>query len=123
MADLAGLTVMIVEDSFYQAMDAKRTLAAAGATVMGPFSKSSAALAGLSERVPDCALLDVNLGQGASFEVARALQARTIPFLFFTGYDQSALPSEFQGVPRLEKPVENDRLLLAVRKCCPTAAA
>lgn len=76
----------------------------------------------LGARVPDCALLDVNLGEHASFDLARKLRLQGIPFLFFTGYDASVIPAEFAHVPRLEKPVHNARLLEALDECCRAAS-
>ena len=63
-------------------------------------------------------ILDINLGRGASFDLARALHARSVPFLFSTGYDGSVIPAEFAHVPRLEKPVDIPRLLRAVEDQC-----
>ena len=117
MIDLAGLRVMVVEDLYYLAMDVKAALAKSGAKVVGPFPNSRAAARSLESASPDCAVLDVNLGEGASFDLARSLRSLGVPFLFFTGYDPGAIPAEFSDVRRLEKPVATDRLLEAVAAC------
>ena len=117
MTDLAGRRVMVVEDLYYLAMDVKAALAEAGAHVVGPFPNGKAASKKLTEGAPDCAILDVNLGEGASYELARTLRSEGVPFLFFTGYDPGAIPVEFADVRRLEKPVETARLLEAVSDC------
>lgn len=54
---------------------------------------------------PDCALVDLNLGLGMCFEVARELSRRAIPVAFVTGYDHTAIPDKFVATPRMEKPV------------------
>ncbi|AZO59007.1 MAG: response regulator [Mesorhizobium sp.] len=112
---LAGRTVLIVEDDFYLADDTQQILESAGAFVSGPVSSPQDALAAiLEEKRPDCALLDVNLGGGPSFELAFALRARNIPFVFLTGYDAEIIPEEFASTPCLQKPVEPAKLLAAV---------
>jgi CheY-like chemotaxis protein len=116
MAGLTGRSVMVVEDSFYLAMDVARTLEDAGARVLGPYSDGQEALRSLGDETPDCAVLDVNLGEGPGFSLARAMQDRAIPFVFFTGYDESAIPAELAHVVRLEKPVQGPHLLRAVER-------
>jgi DNA-binding response OmpR family regulator len=118
VSKLAGRRVMVVEDEYYLAMDVATALTEAGAEVAGPFADYRVALKDLETRIPDCAVLDVNLGEGPSFDLPRILRMRTIPFLFFTGYDASAIPAEFAHVPRLEKPVTTARLLQAIADCC-----
>src|ERR1700712_981828 len=55
---------------------------------------------------PQCAVVDINLGEGASFAGASALQNKGVPFVFVTGYDDLVIPAAFSNVPRLRKPVE-----------------
>lgn len=118
MTTFAGHRIMVVEDSYDLAREACMALQAAGAVIVGPFATAANAHKELQHRTPDCVLLDVNLGEGASFDLARTLLTRGIPFLFFTGYDANALLTEFAGVERLEKPVNAARLIQAVETCC-----
>lgn len=122
MIDLAGYRVLVVEDLFDLAMDVQATLTDAGAEVIGPFPDGKSAFEDLRLRKPGCALLDVNLVGGTSFDLARSLRMRNVPFLFFTGYDATAIPPEFAHVKRLEKPVRAARLLQAVADCCSAVA-
>ena len=123
MTMLAGRRIMVVEDSFLLATELKFILEEAGAAVIGPFATSRDAQQSLQRQVPDCAVLDVNLGGGASFDLARSLRGLGAAFLFFTGYDQRAIPAEFAGGPRLEKPVDAARLLQAIEACGRSAPA
>lgn len=118
MTEFGGQKILVLEDVYYLAMDVKRAIEQGGAEVVGPFPDELSALERLESEEPDCAVLDVNLGSGASFELARALNNRGIPFVFFTGYDQSAIPAEFAHVTRLEKPVSGDRLVKLLASCC-----
>lgn len=114
---LRGRRVLIVEDEWFLADDAARALDAAGAEVVGLACDEAAALALLAAKRPDLAVVDVNLGDGASFRVADALAAAGVPFVFATGYDGATVPSAHAGAPRLEKPYDPRRLaaLLALR--------
>lgn len=117
MTELKGRRVMVVEDLYHLAMDVKAALKQAGAQVVGPFPNGRTAAMELAKGPPDCAILDRNLGEGASYDFARALRMQGVPFLFFTGYDPAAIPDEFADVKRLEKPMNATRLLAAVAAC------
>lgn len=54
------------------------------------------------------AILDVFLGQGNSFPVARVLQQRGVPFLFTSG--AHAIDAEFDGIVCVPKPYSLDLL-------------
>ncbi|CDX36570.1 response regulator [Mesorhizobium sp. WSM4935] len=112
--DLHGRAVLVVEDDFYLADDTGQMLEDAGAKVLGPVSAADEALSLLELQRPDCAVVDVNLGAGPSFGLASALQARGIPFVFLTGYDPDIVPAEFKGVPCLQKPVDPEKVLVAL---------
>ena len=118
MTLFSGQRIMVVEDIYFLAMEVEALLQKAGAKVVGPFATSAAASDSLRLRAPDFAVLDVNLGEGNSFDLARDLQTRGVPFLFFTGYDHAAIPAEFTNVERLEKPIDSARLLRKLAVCC-----
>ena len=103
---LAGERVMIVEDDFLLADDLGRNLTLAGAEIVGPFPTETAALASFVLHAPTLAVLDVNLGGGPSFDLARALIDRSIPVVFLTGYDDDAFPDDLATIARLKKPAE-----------------
>jgi PAS domain S-box-containing protein len=111
---LAGQRVLVVEDDFYLADDAATVLRAAGAEVVGPFGAEAPAIAAARADRLSAAVVDINLGSGQSFEVARVLRTAGVPFVFLTGYDSAVIPSEFEGLPMLQKPVELRRIVRAV---------
>ena len=116
--DLNGLSVLRVEDDYYLASDEKAALEKAGARVIGPFADADEA-AGLSAgQEIDCAVVDVNLGEGPSFGLARALHQRGVPFVFVTGYDQAVIPADLAEAERLEKPIRDRDLVAAVERAC-----
>jgi len=112
---LSGLHVLVVEDAFLVALDLSGQLEDSGCDVIGPAASVKQALEQIDGVALDGAILDVNLAGERSFPIAELLAARGIPFLFLTGYDSSTvLPEEFQGVPRLSKPVDTKVLMEAV---------
>ena len=104
---LAGRCVLLVEDDYLLATVLCQELEGAGAQVLGPVPDVAAALALLSvgDGV-DAAVLDVNLGGTMAWPVADALLARSVAFVFLTGYDAGTIPARYAGVSRCEKPVE-----------------
>lgn len=112
---LKGRRILLVEDEFFQAMDAKRMLETAGAEVVGPTGFADEVPGLLHGAAIDAAVVDINLGQGANYAVARRLQSEGVPFLFLTGYNQATIPDEMAAVPRLPKPAEERKVIEAVR--------
>jgi two-component SAPR family response regulator len=115
LADLTGLKVLVVEDTFLVAEVIAELLDSCGCGVVGPVPRVSSAMRTISEASFDGALLDVNLAGELCFPVAEELRGRGIPFVFLTGYDDSGIiPPEFLSVPRLAKPVDRRRLTEAI---------
>jgi hypothetical protein len=52
----------------------------------------------------DVAMLDITLRGEPVFPVAATLRALGVPFVFATGYDETAIPDAYGDVPRWEKP-------------------
>jgi CheY-like chemotaxis protein len=112
---LQGRRVLVVEDQYLLATDVCEWLQGAGASVVGPVPDSDQACALIEREALDTAVVDINLGEGPTYDVASRLAERRVPFLFATGYDRGAIPDEFQSRPRLEKPFKGTDLIEAVR--------
>ena len=110
--DLKDRCVLVVEDEYFIADEIAGALERYGARVAGPAPDVEAARRLLDGGV-DCAVLDINLKGEMVFGFAEELEARGVPFVFATGYDQSAVPSEYQDVPRWEKPFKPEDLAKA----------
>jgi DNA-binding response OmpR family regulator len=111
---LEGCSVLVVDDDFYLAEDSREALEEAGAIVLGPYGEEHDALSSMMEYPPDVAVLDLNLGAGPSFKVARAVKAIGVPMVLVTGYDDDILPPDLAGTPRLRKPISSGMLIGAV---------
>ena len=97
--------VLVVEDEYLVALDMETTLHTMGVETIIIATTLLQAKNSVAEAEPDCVLLDVNLADGMSYELARQLQDADIPFGFVSGYgDTSGFPEDFVNVPLLDKP-------------------
>jgi DNA-binding NtrC family response regulator len=65
----------------------------------------------------DVALLDVNLGSETSFALIAPLNARSVPYIFVTGYGENLdLPPEAGASEAINKPYDDVRMLEAVTR-------
>lgn len=111
---LAGKRLLIVEDEPLVRLDIVGALEAAGAEVVGSAGTAKEALA-IIDRVPlDAALLDANLRGRPVDDIAAALTARNVPFLFATGYGPESLPKAFASTTLLPKPFGPTQLIAAM---------
>lgn len=115
---LHSLSVLVLEDDYYLAEDAKEVLESAGANVLGPFGKSSIALEEARKTPPDCALVDLNLGSGPDFAAAEQFLKMGIGVVLVTGYDSSIIPQALSHLSCLQKPTQAQRIVTAVARAC-----
>jgi len=116
-ADLEGLCVLVVEDEFLLAMELEALLEQRGCRVLGPVATIDRALAVLDHHRPAAAVLDVNLKGKRATPIAAALQDRGVPFVLVTGYSDVQLNEpELKGQPRLEKPINRQKLLRTLER-------
>jgi light-regulated signal transduction histidine kinase (bacteriophytochrome)/CheY-like chemotaxis protein len=109
--------VLVVEDNMIIALDAEDIMRKFGVGTVRSASSVAQALREISDRPPEFALLDVNLGTETSFEIAKRLTEIGVPFVFATGYgEQVAFPPEFSDAPKLRKPYSIDSLRAAVAR-------
>lgn len=108
---LSGCHVLIIEDNFYQAEDSRESLASAGAVVAACRATPPDLDELLAHTRVDIALLDINLGHIQTFDLARALLARNIPFVFLTGYDPGFVPPDLAAAPIIAKPADTASLI------------
>ena len=108
---LTGQNVLLVEDQALIAMDTEDTLIKLGAASVRLAADVQQALAQIETVLPDCAVLDFNLGEDTSAAVADALMGSRVPFVFATGYgDTITIPERFKAVPVIRKPISPTHL-------------
>jgi DNA-binding response OmpR family regulator len=102
---LAGKRVLIVEDEQMLVDYLADGMVAEGAEVIEPVATVNAALDVIANTPLDGVTLDLKLAGEMTFQVADALAARNIPFIFLTGYGAADVPAHHAKVTRVEKPV------------------
>ncbi|MBW9115545.1 hypothetical protein JNB88_18055 [Rhizobium cauense] len=100
--------VLLVEDDYILATELANALEDRGAIIVGPCATVEDATRQLDAREPTLVVVDINLGQGISFDLPRILMKRGLSFVFMTGYDRHVIPSEYSGVPFYQKPIDVD---------------
>lgn len=121
---LDGCSVLLVEDQFLIAMDVEDMLLELGAERVVVCASVREAHAALDRAVPDCAVLDVNLGLETSAEIAQRLERMGVPFLFATGYDDAQNQTVEVGDRQvLHKPYRAPELQAALARLLPQAAS
>ena len=103
---LHGLRMLIVEDETMVAMMVEELLESFGCEVVAVAASVKQALAVVAADTGaiDGAILDVNIAGEKVFPVADALTAKSIPFVFATGYGASGLDPGFEERPVIAKP-------------------
>lgn len=103
---LHQLDVLLVEDQALIAMDTEDTLLKLGAAKVRLCANVAQAMSELTATRPDFAILDFNLGNETSADVADVLRTMNIPFLFVSGYgDNVLIPEHLKQIPIVRKPV------------------
>ena len=87
--DIAGQTILVVEDEPLLGMLLEDVLSDAGATVLGPAATVEQALALIGASEIHAAILDVNLRGVRSDAVASELAERGVPYVFATAYGET----------------------------------
>jgi len=96
--------VLIVEDEALVGMAIEDALNCLGIDVAGVAGTVDEALIHVEQDHFDGAILDVQLHGKDVLPVAEALQRRSIPFVFATGYGKSGVPEKYRDAPVLQKP-------------------
>ena len=113
---LTGRFYLVVEDEYLAASSIVIALEDDGAKVAGPVSTVEGALKLINERAfeLDGAIVDINLRGMMAYPVAEKLVQYQIPFVFVTGYECSSMPEPFKTMPCLNKPCNEQELLVVL---------
>ena len=107
--------VLIVEDEVLIALDLVDVVCSAGGHAVGPAVSVSQAHEHMDEHFVTAAILDVNLGNEDSLEVARRLRRAGIPFIYHSGhFDQS--DQSWPLAPLARKPADAKTLIAALER-------
>ncbi len=112
----SGLRVLVVEDEMLVSLLIEEMLIDHHCAIVGPFATVPEAVNAARQEAIDVALLDVNIGGAKVYPVADALSARRIPFLFLSGYGQSAIPEGRPDWRVCSKPFREEDLIGMLRE-------
>lgn len=102
--------VLVVEDEYLIRMLLEDMLADLGYAVAAAVGSIAEARAHAATGDFSAAILDVNLEGQEIFPVADMLAARSLPFVFVTGYGERSLPERYRDRPALQKPFQAEQL-------------
>ena len=115
---LSGLRILIAEDEFFLASELADAVRREGGEVAAMAASAEDAGRQADQQI-DGAILDVRLRERMSFDLARRLRSRGVPFFFMTGFGNTILPDDLTGATCLAKPLS---LTYVVRKAAATFA-
>lgn len=109
---LKGIRVLIVEDNYVVADALKYLIDGYEGSVVAIVPTVGRAIEALMAGDVDIAVLDINLHGTSVVPVTEHLRAGGVPFVFLTGYGEAdILPEHLRDRPRLDKPVDAERLV------------
>ena len=114
---LAGKSILIVEDEVIIGMLLCTEISRAGGTAIGPASSVARGLEAIESQIVDAAILDAKLIDGSGADLAAGLEARGIPYVVVSGYEEANLPQGLRNAPFLSKPVSLPLLMEALEGC------
>ncbi|MFD2647624.1 response regulator [Devosia albogilva] len=114
-------SVLIIEDEYFIASELAETFSRHGVPTVEIAAGIAQCLALLEQKAIDFATVDVNLRDGWCEELVEELAARSIPFVYVSGY----APEDRPGLRRaawIRKPVDEQELLAAILAARPAKA-
>jgi DNA-binding NtrC family response regulator len=112
---LDGKRILVVEDEYILADDLAMALREAGASTVGPVASVGEAVNALRKGDVHGAIIDMNLRGEMAGDLAQRLKRERVPCVIVSGYSEKALPEAVRDLPRLEKPISNDRVVRALK--------
>jgi FixJ family two-component response regulator len=113
-AELDGVCVLVVEDSWDVGTGLKMLLESWGADIVGPAATTADAQRLALQRGPTVALVDINLRNGEqSYELIDWLHERGVRIVVISGYPDVFLARD-KAIAILPKPMREDLLLASL---------
>jgi CheY-like chemotaxis protein len=104
---LVGHRVLLIEDDPLIALHLTEAMEDGGATVITA-DAIEPALVVIAQQQISAAVVDVHLRAQRADVIVDALEARGVPFLFYTGYEPDELPCH---IPIVRKPSSSDEVI------------
>lgn len=111
------LRILVAEDEFVTAFDLCDTFEEAGYEVEGPHAGISSAMLACQKEKPDLAILDIELADGLTYELAQKLINENVPVILHSDPGQAlAVAARFPRATTLAKPCPPAKLLATVNQ-------
>ena len=109
-----AIRILILEDDLLVSMDLQAIVEETVPAIIVTERSLAAAERVLHEPL-DFALLDIELTDGHTYEIARSLDRRQIPFVFVSAHPLDKMPEEFRAFTHIAKPYSAPQIARAVR--------
>lgn len=111
------LRILVAEDEYITAFDLCDTFEEAGYEVEGPHAGLTSAMLACQREKPDCALLDIELADGLTYDLAQSLIDANVPVILHTEPGEAGeVAARFPHATTLPKPCPPAILLAAVSR-------
>lgn len=120
--DVDGCRFLIVENEMLLALTLANVVSESGGSVVGPVPSVAKATAFLDAGAVDAALIDFNLVDHTSEDLARRLAESGVPFAFVTGHSRALLPPAMRSYRILEKPCSLEQVKQLLAELCAARA-
>jgi len=113
-----SLNIVIIEDEKITAVNLEKLILKIEpeARIMAILASVKQAMSWLSSNQADLIFMDIELGDGKSFEIFESVSIKA-PVIFTTAYDQYAIKAfKANGIDYLLKPIDESELKAAIRK-------
>jgi len=112
-----ALRILVAEHEYVTAFDLCDTFEEAGYEVEGPHAGISSAMLACQKEKPDLAVLDIELADGLTYELAQRLIDDNVPVILHSdGADAVEIAVRFPGATMLAKPCPPAKLLQTVSR-------
>ncbi|MFO6448424.1 response regulator [Erythrobacter sp. NE805] len=112
-----ALRILVAEDEFITGSDLCDTFEEAGYEVEGPHAGISSAMLACQKEKPDLAVLEIELADGLTYELAQKLIEENVPVILHSDMaDPLAIAARFPGATMLAKPCPPAKLLQTVQR-------
>ncbi len=112
-----GLRILVAETEFIAAVDLCDTFEEAGYEIDGPYAGICAAMLACQKRKPDLAILDIELADGLTYELAQILIDDDVPVILHSEPGEACeLAARFPHAVTVNKPCPPAEMLDAVNR-------
>jgi CheY-like chemotaxis protein len=108
---LQGLSILVVEDEYFIAMEIANAIQRCGGSVVGPVAVLEKARDLAQHATVDGVILDLMLNGKSTLSFADELMSRNTPVILATGYARSHIPEGYSNLPQLAKPLREAALV------------